>query len=201
MIRRYVVVLVLLIVAASATYTLADEHEQEKSRNGDASTSASSGTGSVLSAKEADDFVKYHNRVRAAVGSPAVTWSPTLAHYAQEWANHIAETGEIAHRPLDGEWAQKYGENWAIGTGDFDALSAAAMWEGEKQFYTPDTVIPDVANFASFKCGHYTAMIWRSTTEIGAGKATVQTGPRKGYVVIVGNYDPPGNKVGQQPTK
>jgi hypothetical protein len=65
----------------------------------------------------------------------------------------------------------------------------------------PGTVIPDAANFANFKCGHYTAMIWRATTEIGAGKAIVQTGPRKGYVGIVGNYNPQGNKIGQDPTK
>jgi pathogenesis-related protein 1 len=191
----------MFVTTIAIGYGLADEQEKGKSRTGDASTLASSGTGSTLTTKEADDFIKYHNRVRAEVGSPAVTWSPTLARFAQEWANHIAETGEITHRPHEGEWAQKYGENWAIGTGDFDALSAAAMWEGEKQFYTPDIVIPDMANFASFKCGHYTAMIWRSTTEIGAGKATVQTGPRKGYVVIGGNYNPLGNRIGQNPTK
>ena len=201
MIRKLACAMFVMTIAIG--YALGDEQENEKSGNGTrpVTLAASSGTGSALSAKEADDFVKYHNRVRVVGGSPAVTWSSTLARYAQEWANHIAETGEIAHRPYDGEWAQKYGENWAIGTGDFDALSAAALWEGEKQFYTPGMLIPDLANFASFKCGHYTAMIWRSTTEIGAGKATVQTGPRKGYVVIVGNYNPPGNRIGQNPTK
>ena len=160
-------------------------------------------TSSAVSVREADDFVKFHNRVRADVGSPAVKWSPKLARFAQQWANHIAETGEVGHRPNTGEWAQKYGENWAIGIGmgNFDALSAAAYWEDEKQFYTPGTAIPDAENFANFKSGHYTAMIWRTTTEIGAGKATIQTGPRKGYVVIIGNYNPPGNVFGQNPTK
>ena len=95
-----------------------DEQETEKTGNGTrpVALAARSGTGSALSVKEAEDFVKYHNRVRAEVGSPTVTWSSTLARYAQEWANHIAETGEIVHRPQEGEWVQKYGENWAIGT-------------------------------------------------------------------------------------
>jgi hypothetical protein len=201
MIRNFACAMFVITIAIG--YALADEHEEEKSNHGTRPFhfAASSGTGSALSGREADDFVKYHNRVRAEVGSPPVTWSSTLARYAQDWANHIAETGEIAHRPQDGEWAQKYGENWASGTGDFDASAAAALWEGEKQFYAPGMVIPDVTDFASFKCGHYTAMIWRSTTEIGAGKATVQTGPSKGYVVIVGNYNPPGNKIGQNPMR
>ncbi len=121
----------MFVMTISIGYVLAEEQETEKSEKGTHPVT-NSGTGSALSVKEADDFVKYHNRVRTEVGSPPVKWSSTLARFAQQWANHIAETGEITHRPSDGEWAQKYGENWAIGTGDFDALSAAAFWEDEK---------------------------------------------------------------------
>src|SRR5215471_11261771 len=102
------------IAMAIGYAALADEQEKHISGKDER-------TGSSLSAQEADDFVKFHNQVRAEVGSPAVKWSPTLARYAQAWANHIAETGEIGHRPNTGEWAQKYGENWAIGVGSFDA--------------------------------------------------------------------------------
>jgi hypothetical protein len=37
------------------------------------------------------------------------------------------------------------------------------------------------------------------TTEIGAGKAIIRAGERKGWLVIVCNYDPPGNITGEKP--
>lgn len=37
-------------------------------------------------------------------------------------------------------------------------------------------------------------MVWRATRYIGAGKAT----NAKGQIIIVGNYDPAGNMMGQK---
>ncbi len=42
-------------------------------------------------------------------------------------------------------------------------------------------------------------MVWAGTTAIGAGKATIREGERKGWVVVVSNYDPPGNIAGEEP--
>ncbi|MEM9017804.1 MAG: hypothetical protein AAGC68_12385, partial [Verrucomicrobiota bacterium] len=47
--------------------------------------------------------------------------------------------------------------------------------------------------------GHYTQMVWRRTREIGAGKAVIQKGQYRGWVIVVGIYDPPGNFGGQAP--
>jgi len=41
--------------------------------------------------------------------------------------------------------------------------------------------------------GHFTQMIWRNSTELGMGMARDQTGK----VIIVANYNPPGNYIGQ----
>src|SRR5262245_32821648 len=107
------------------------------------------GTGSSLTAKEADGVVQYHNKVRKDVGVPPVKWSPTVAKFAQQWADELARTGNFEHRPRQGQWAQKYGENIAVGFGGgYDTLSGCQNWYSEIKFYTPGTPIPrDFANF------------------------------------------------------
>ena len=52
-------------------------------------------------------------------------------------------------------------------------------------------------------CGHYTAVVWRSTTATGCGHRVCTTGsPWSGYPTWdfwVCNYVPPWNYVGQRP--
>jgi uncharacterized protein YkwD len=157
-------------------------------------------TGSALTAKEADDLVQLHNKARREVSVKAVAWSPKLARFAQAWADEVARTGKLDHRPRQGEWKQKYGENMAWGYGDNYGVSPGAeSWYNEIKFYKPGTPIPGGEDFRNFKAGHYTQMVWKDTTEIGAGKAIIQAGDSKGWLVIVCNYDPPGNYTGQKP--
>src|SRR5947208_418304 len=68
-------------------------------------------TGSALSKAEAQALVDFHNDKRREVKVPGVEWSNEVAAFAQKWADHLAETGIIEHRPREGEWKQKYGEN------------------------------------------------------------------------------------------
>jgi pathogenesis-related protein 1 len=151
-------------------------------------------TGSALSAKEAEEFVAFHNKARKDVGVEPVKWSNTLAKFAQEWADHLAEEGELQHRPGEGKWAQKYGENIAINA---TALKGAEDWYSEIKDYEKGTPIPE--DFSTFKAGHYTQMVWKKTTHIGAGVAVVKKGDFKGSLIIVCNYDPPGNLIGEKP--
>jgi pathogenesis-related protein 1 len=155
-------------------------------------------TGSALTAQEAEALVEYHNRARKKVGVPPVRWSTKVAQTAQQWTNEVARTGEISHRPPAGEGEPQYGENMAWGFGrDYGVLSAAEHWYGEIKYYEPGTPIPD--NFADFKGLHYTQMMWRTTTEIGAGQAVIQRGEMQGWIIIVCNYHPAGNVTGQRP--
>lgn len=152
------------------------------------------GTGSALSNREAQEFMDYHSKVRKDVGVGPVKWSPEIAKYAQAWADHLAESGEFMHRPVEGEWAQKYGENIAI---DATLLKGAQAWQSEIKDYKPGEAIPE--DLTDFKAGHYTQMVWKKTTHIGAGSAIVKKGEYKGLLLIVCNYDPPGNFVGEKP--
>ncbi len=152
----------------------------------------------AVTAREADELVRYHNKARDEVGVGPVEWSPALARFAQEWADEVARTGRIGHRPGEGQFAQKYGENIAWGSGGgFDVLTGARSWYEEKESYTPGTPIPE--DFRDFKAGHYTQMVWKDSTEIGAGRAVIQTGDRKGSLFVVCNYNPRGNMVGEKP--
>jgi pathogenesis-related protein 1 len=47
-------------------------------------------TGSKLTKEEAQIALDFHNKVRTEVGVTALTWSPDLAKFAQEWADHLA---------------------------------------------------------------------------------------------------------------
>lgn len=159
---------------------------------------AKAGTGSALTDAEAKEVMDYHNTIRKAVGVEPVKWSPDVAKFAQAWANEIARTGDVKHRPYDeGVWKQKYGENIGWGGGAYTAMDAAKGWQSEIKFYTPGTAIPQ--DFASFQAGHYTQMVWKASTEVGAGKAVIQAGQFKGWTVHVCNYNPPGNVLGQKP--
>jgi pathogenesis-related protein 1 len=139
-----------------------------------------------------------HNAYRTEVGVPALTWSDELAQYAQSWATEVAanRSCQMQHRPADASdpWNEKYGENiyWGGGTGwSPTVLDAVADWGTEKNDF--DFNIKDCKNGA--ECGHYTQMIWKKTTKVGCGIAKCADG----NVIVVCNYNPPGNFGGEKP--
>ena len=48
-----------------------------------------------------------HNARRARHGARPLTWDDTLAHHAQEWADHLLGIGRMVHATGTGE-----GETW-----------------------------------------------------------------------------------------
>ncbi|HZB80716.1 MAG TPA: CAP domain-containing protein [Nitrososphaera sp.] len=58
-----------------------------------------------------------HNQERTAVNVPVpippLTWSNSLAAEAQNWAQHIATTGQFIHDPVNAVPQGPYGENIA----------------------------------------------------------------------------------------
>lgn len=127
-----------------------------------------------------------HNVWRKRAGVPPLTWSPQLASYAQEWANHLHQRNLFEHRRN-----LPYGENlaWAGGQ-QFSPERVVNLWGEEVKDY----------NYAANSCtpgkmcGHYTQIVWRKTQEVGCGMAR-----GNGKEVWVCNYNPPGNYRGQRP--
>ncbi|MEM7017527.1 MAG: ricin-type beta-trefoil lectin domain protein [Pseudomonadota bacterium] len=132
-------------------------------------------------------IVAAHNAFRTEVGVAPLQWSASIAAYAQEWADHLKanENCALKHRGA----GRLYGENIA-GGGVVSPQVAVRLWGGEKAFYDGTTH----ACQAGQVCGHYTQIVWRSTTELGCGMASCG-----GISVLVCSYSPPGNYRGQNP--
>ncbi len=148
-------------------------------------------TGSALTEAEKQKALKMHNDARAAVGVAKLAWSNKLAKYAQAWADELARKNAFQHRPRNGKWAQKYGENIAGGFGENHVAIGVQRWLKEKDLYKGEAI--NRKNYLKF--GHYTQMVWGKTTQIGVGKAK----DSRGKWIIVANYNPPGNVPGQKP--
>ena len=134
------------------------------------------------------EFLQVHNDARARVGAPPLRWSVQLAAYAQAWADQIAASGQFRHRPQTG--AVQYGENIFGGSAGFSPADAARNWLEERPGYRGGPFTQQIGSVA----GHYTQMVWSTTTEVGYGIATGPNG-----VVVVGNYSPAGNFLGVAP--
>ena len=119
----------------------------------------------------------FHNQVRARHGAGPLVWSGAVAASAQAWAD-TCTWGHPGGHP--------YGEN--IAKGHVDQVAAAQAWYSEVGAVTAVRDNPDLY----FKAGgHFTAMVWKGTTEMGCGTAACPGGP---YHVC--RYNPPGNMPG-----
>ena len=144
------------------------------------------------------DITADHDQVRAAVNPAAepplapLTWSVNISRTAQAWASKC----RFAHNPNRGQ----LGENLAAFTDTSgSAAKAVAQWAAEVSSYDY------VANACATGqvCGHYTQIVWRTTSQLGCWVQDCTTGsPFPGFPnwqFYVCNYSPPGNFVGQRP--
>ncbi|CAD5175610.1 unnamed protein product [Musa acuminata subsp. malaccensis] len=141
---------------------------------------------STLAQNSPQDFVSPHNAARTAVGVVPVSWDSTVAAYAQNYANQRAADCQLVHS------GGPYGENIFSGFGrDYTAADAIKYWVSEKQYYNHNSnkCAPNKV------CGHYTQVVWRSSTAIGCGRVRCNSGG----IFITCNYKPPGNIEGQSP--
>jgi hypothetical protein len=143
-------------------------------------------------------MLNIHNNERAAVGVPPLIWSSSLAADSQSWANHLktlglvcdpARTELVPPKPIcDAPPHGAKNENIASGVADlYTPEEFAHLWADEKMKY-------NVGQRSGAGIGHYTAMVWNNTLEIGCGFAT------SGQMdFLVCRYNPPGNLPGQTP--
>ncbi|XP_078180202.1 pathogenesis-related protein 1-like [Carex rostrata] len=144
-------------------------------------------TNTCLAQNTPQDYVNAHNTARSAVGVGPVTWDQTVQAYAQSYANKRKGDCQLVHS------GGPYGENIFWGNGkDYSGIDAVNLWVSEKQYYTYSS-----NSCASGKvCGHYTQVVWRSSTKIGCAKVVCDN---NAGIFIICNYSPPGNVNGQRP--
>ena len=123
----------------------------------------------------------------AATPLRPLTWSTSLAATAQALANQCV----YAHSGTAG-----LGENIAAAAPQSDRSTASAQdWASEFAFYN------HAANSctAGQQCGHYTQMVWSTTTQVGCGMAQCSVnspfaGPNfQQWTLVFCNYSPAGN--------
>ncbi|KAK6253353.1 hypothetical protein QUC31_015073, partial [Theobroma cacao] len=131
-------------------------------------------------------FLNVHNAARAAVGVQPMTWDNSVAVYAIDYANQRSNDCKLLHS------GGPYGENLAMSTGNLSATDAVEMWIDEKTDYD----LKSNTCASGHTCGHYTQVIWATSTRLGCAKV----GCGHGGTFVVCNYDPPGNFVGERPT-
>jgi len=157
--------------------------------------------GEVSGPIDRDAMVAAHNKWRAEAGVEPLSYSTELEASAQAWADNLKNTNrcQMRHSKPGG----KYGENlyWA---------SAITWSDGrlELQKVTPEMVVDDWGsekadyNYAKNTCkpgkmcGHYTQVLWRTTTKVGCGYAVCEDSKEQIWVC---QYTPAGNWVGRKP--
>ncbi len=140
----------------------------------------------TLTPAQKQEFIDAHNRWRADVGVPPLKWNENLENYAAEWAVINGKKGcKMVHRDKS-----PYGENlyWSSGM-SFSPKGSVDSWGSEIKDYNHEPVGQEKA-----MVGHYTQIVWRTTTEVGC--AAFKCGSA---LLVVCNYNPPGNWVGQHP--
>ena len=164
-----------------------------------ANASQVSNTTGGMSADWANSILAVHNSERAAVGVPPLVWSDSLAAGAQAWAEHIATTGAFGHSTCCGA-GRDYGESLAgfyWEQGPTAPGTGTSLFVDEKKNYHGQPV-EETGGAPDATYGHYTQMVWRSTTQLGCGTAPPGAGGIP-YNILVCRYIPPGNIIGQVP--
>ncbi|KAG0226245.1 hypothetical protein BGW41_004242 [Actinomortierella wolfii] len=123
---------------------------------------------------EQQQILDVHNYYRALHGAPPLTWNDGAAYHGY---NHI-QACQFRH-----SGTREFGENLGAGYQSFS--QAIAAWYDEVNKY--DYNRPGFSGAT----GHFTQVVWRSTTSVGCAKKYCGS-----WTIYICNYSPPGNIVG-----
>lgn len=155
---------------------------------------ALAGCATPLSANEEEGInpfalrlLEEHNDARDDVGVPRLTWSNRLAAEAQQWAEVLAQRGNMQHSTHEGRGGA--GENlWMGSAGHYGPEVMIGAFVDEQRIFRAGT-FPHVSTTGRWNdVGHYTQVVWRDTSEVGC--AVAQGG---GNDFLVCRYWPAGN--------
>lgn len=139
-------------------------------------------------------MLQSHNDARRSVGAPPLAWSAALARDAAGYAAKLAREKRFEHSPLP-RGTPVQGENLWMGTRSaYGYAEMAGGWVEERRYFKAGR-FPAVSRTGKWSdVGHYTQIIWRTTTEVGCGVAANKTDE---YLVC--RYVAAGNVMGADP--
>lgn len=140
----------------------------------------------------ATEFLIAHNQERAAARVPPLAWDPGLAAASAAYARQLAVRGVLRHSNRQARAGQ--GENLWMGTrGAFSPRHMVTSWASEKRQFRPG-VFPAVSRTGNWAdVGHYTQMIWPTSTRLGCAVASSASAD-----FLVCRYAPAGNVDGRR---
>jgi Cysteine-rich secretory protein family len=136
-------------------------------------------------------ILEAHNAVRMQAGVPPLEWDAALGNAAAGYAFELALTNSFHHSAPSSRHGT--GENLWMGTrGAFSYEAMVERWKSERRFFIPG-VFPSVSRSGNWEdVGHYTQMVWPTTTHVGCAIASNATSD-----FLVCRYSPPGNVEGR----
>ena len=135
-------------------------------------------------------IVSAHNVERARHSLHGLRWNSELARDAHDWAQYLARHQLLEH--ADRGHTRGAGENLWMGTAGYYTIEdMIGGFIEEKRHFRPGR-FPEVSRTGNWAdVGHYTQVIWPTTTEVGCAVAR-----GRGQEVLVCRYWPAGNWVG-----
>uniref|UniRef100_A0A5K3F4B1 SCP domain-containing protein n=1 Tax=Mesocestoides corti TaxID=53468 RepID=A0A5K3F4B1_MESCO len=146
-------------------------------------------------------ILQYHNQIRQKVQPPAsnmklMGYSLKMEKLAMEWAS------QCRWEHPDPKFYTQYegiGQNLALRGGPKQTFTKMAEgWYNEVKHYNYSS------NYCSRVCGHYTQMVWASTTVVGCAMHRCDSlrpsWPKPVYLMAC-QYAPGGNYIGEWPYK
>jgi hypothetical protein len=128
-----------------------------------------------------------HNNERLRVGVPPLQWDERLAVSAARYGPTLAALGRLQHSPR----AQRPGERENLWMGQHSRFTLEQMvggWIAERRLFRPG-IFPNVSLTGDwYDVGHYTQLVWRTTTRVGCALQQTQAND---YLIC--RYSPPGN--------
>lgn len=135
---------------------------------------------------EAREFLKAHNLVRMKHNQTVYKWDKKLARFARRWGLTRAADCKMIHS------MGPYGENMFWGKYDhWTPTDAVESWAVEYKDYNAETNTCTPNKM----CGHYTQIVWHESNLLGCSRIRCFNGS----VVVICEYDPPGNYVDENP--
>lgn len=132
-----------------------------------------------------------HNAARTQAGVAPLAWDAALGDAAARYAVQLALTNSFQHS--DRRARPGIGENlWMGSRGAFSYEAMVGRWASERRDFVPG-VFPAVSRSGNWETvGHYTQMVWPTTTRVGCA---VASNARNDFLVC--RYSPAGNVDGR----